>query len=106
MIYDSRSFNVVLDALTVWHFIMPGNRNRVALNISSDGTTVANGVLQIATGPRSRLAFVQINPEDPISLPYRDWGPVIKEPIYASIVSLSYNATFTEIFLIHRRIGE
>lgn len=103
--YDSRSISDSIQPAPNFILMMLGNRNRVALNVSSNGTAVANVALILATTPSDQDSFVWITPGTHLSLPYRDWGPVIKEPIYAANFLGVMDVLLNETFVIPRFIG-
>ncbi len=103
VIYDTRSLTLNVVGNVDKTFFFPGNRNRVALNISADGNPLIERVLFL--GPVAILgreyAWLKVN--EHTSLPYRDWGPVIKEPVYIGLFLGATDVLVTETFVIPRR---
>jgi hypothetical protein len=60
-----------------------GNKNRLSITLSC-GDSTAQSVVGIAITPATSLSGYIFEVSSPfnIVLPFRDWGPVIREPIY------------------------
>lgn len=97
--YDSRS-SIVAISPAGYLQILPGNRNRVALNLSGNGTAFLNFVVEWSTVNGVRGNFLWLDPSDNKQLPYRDWGPLIKEPIFARCALGAMDALAVETFVI------
>ncbi len=103
--YDTRRVSLAIIAAPLHQLVMLGNRNRVALNLSGDGDVATNLFVSYSTGATSDHDFLWMPPEAHLALPYRDWGPVIKESIYASCSSGAMNILVVETFIIPSSAG-
>lgn len=94
--FDYRSVTLTTDL--TYRQIMPANRNRAAIIIS---TAVASGQT-ISIGWKSGnlgLYYFLMTP-DTVTLAYRDYGPLIKEEIWLRGAPVGGDVTVTEVTIV------
>lgn len=99
-LYGTNSVAVALTAGAGFSFVLPGDRRRVSLALSS----ATSMTLQL-TNRQAGLngpAWAGCNPVIPTVFPYRDYGPLIQEEVWVSSSFGSGTVTFTEIYILGR----
>jgi len=94
--YDSRSVTITAVS-TSYTRVLGGNGNRVSLAISCGGTIATNVALQVSTSAVQQYQWLSLTANDTKVFPYRDIGPLVKEPVFVRAFSGTMPVTITEV---------
>jgi len=99
-IYDQRGVTISLAAVSGFVKVLNANRNRVSLFVSVNGTQAVNVSIELAaSSPASSIFFFTVPPIAQV-FPYRDWGPLITEELWARIGSGTVTLSATEVWRV------
>ena len=103
-LFDSRSITLSIAAASGFVKVFESNSTRVSLLVSSDGTLAANTELRLSTKQSNAHSWFRLNFPFARSFPYRDFGPLIKEPLFVQVGNGVANVTATEIFAVSQAL--
>lgn len=98
--YESRSVTQIPSIAPPFPPLFLGNRNRVALTISCNDNTPRNFGFSTNDNPNGSGQFLVVSSPFRITLAFRDYGPLIKQPIYVFAGTAGISITAVEIWAI------